>query len=473
MATIATCPQCASQLSLPTTARHTDRAQCPKCDAEFWLSDAVQVLLPAARILDPVDAPSDLSAPPVEMPAADSVDADVPSTTLATLATDLETPRDSPAPSWESPLKKAIAVDISETTGKNDLATSPQFDFEVDAPPPEEPAAAEFAAPALDSDATAEISLRAAPARRAGRRILFLGLIGLSASLVGILLGFYALLWLQGRSADYLHLARLLPPAMLPAATKPLPPADLLTALAETQPQPNDLSASEPAETLAAEDPTALRRDDAVAPAAAYAEAIPTPKKVGITPEEFGRLLAAARETAPDILEGDLSTRASISRKGRAYTALCQLAEHFDFVDQPGLDPDTQTQASLAKGLYRIVTDDAKTRRDLAHIAAQWWQYDRRPNEGILLAGRIEQLQAVGQQTLGTVVVGDPEAGLPIPVLLAAGTYSVGEQIGVVGRIVANPRDSIQGYDGDAEPIVAAQYSYRLDAEPAASPKQR
>ncbi len=135
MAKIATCPKCAKQLGLPASITATDRAECPECHAIFSLSEAVQISLPVARVLDPAEMP---------VAAASSSTDKLQKNVTEALASN-----SAPLKSWEERLKNALALDDStdETTTEKDktepavspVATpsrAPSFEFELDPSPP-------------------------------------------------------------------------------------------------------------------------------------------------------------------------------------------------------------------------------------------------------------------------------------------------------------------------------------------------
>lgn len=519
MANIATCPKCAKQLGLPTSIAMTDRVECPECHAIFSLSETVQISLPVARVLDPVEQP---------VFAADELKPTLKPELKKGNVTDALASNTAPLKSWEERLKNALALDDSneevapatkaiETMSptkdapkkdvtKNPAAIkttpkpSPSFEFELDPAPsavtepkqktldldlpkpkpratptlPPQPGTQQATNPTrtLADFATGELASTGGPptsplaelpkpiekvevavqttARRRATRSGFPKIAAFVAGpVVGSLMGLYGLLWFQGAKADYVGLARVLPASLLPANFGE--PSEAAS-IAET-------SSPGLMEKLQERPPT-IKRDAAVLPASATEPVPPVISTVRINADEFNTLVEAAEVALPEFVAGDLSTPGAIKRKGQAYIALCQLAEHFDFAQQPGLAPAMQTKVEQAKQLFRRAGEQVKIRQDLAHIAGRWWEYDKRPSPGIFLIGEVEEALPTGDGTLCWVKPGGEMTSPAIPVWFTHGRYQAGDQIGVVGSVITNPTDMPPDFTGNQ--VIEANYDFAL-----------
>jgi len=464
-ASLATCPLCAKQLAIPEGTSPNDRAECPECDATFLLSNAFQTSLPTARILEAIEASPE--GPPAEPVSVEK------NPGVASLA------------SWESRLKNVIEQDAIEQRAIKQEATElvdppssvdapqaeqpkvsgPEFEFHIDPPLAEQssetekqPVATELAATELAQAEAAEltIGLNTLHPRRPRRfsPLKFAALL-LGPGLMGIFLGLYALLWIKGPSGDLLHLAKVLPEAMLPwTATSPKientketpPPVDVQDLLVQEK------LAEEPrrVETL---------HDEAVQMATAEE---PMPQVLETLPDPFGELLAVARVAKVDLIGGDLSSNEAVSQKGKAYMAFCLLAQNFEAIHLPDLDAPSQAKIASAKELFVSLATNSLALGDVASIASRWWGYESRPNQGIFFAGQIQNTQTLGAQTLCYVALDEPATATVIPVLLGQPPSLDGDRITVVGRIVAEPRNSLQGFTVDVPQVVVAAYSQVL-----------
>jgi hypothetical protein len=301
------------------------------------------------------------------------------------------------------------------------------------------------------------------------KRSLVRTLASASLGVVGIPLGLYALLWLRGPAGDMLHVAQYIPAFMLPAsfeepdftpaagqiAEQPLPsitpetpPAEEL--LAETNDTETDFPAAEPL----------VREDAAVAPASAEVPAYRGPSLELVNPQEFSELFAAAQEVANQLGEGDLSTRESVSSKGQAYMSLARLAEKSSYMNQPGLTPDDMTKALSAKRLFANLLDDPVVQRDLPQIALRWWQYAGRPNPGMIFIGKVERIEETAAGPLAYITLGSATAVPAVPVLIGNANHAVGDEIGIVGKILPKPQETLPELDTTLEAVVIDFYSF-------------
>ena len=532
MSSIATCPQCAAQLAVPESASASDQARCPECRAEFLLAEGDLRFLSLATIVEPIESPPPApTMPGLEVPA--------PVAELPEVALPETKPPEEPSPAaeppqdmrsaetilspdtlsgWEERLRTAIdstkteAADqpeLAEPTvaKKHSLENSPEFEFEMD-PPAESPAdsygsattelpetrqwfettpeqtSAEPQAPVGDEPTATDQA--AAPPRRTKnsfpRRAAVVALFGT----VGIVLGQYALLWLRGPSADYLHLAQFVPKSIFPSAQQQMlaPQIDAEEQLVSNEPGIEKPAIEQPAEELIAETPPVeseavasvetpeVTRDDFVQPATAQLPEVKPAPRASLLPAtntsaaEFAQLLPAARESAQALVDGDLSTRESFRAMGHAYMALCQLAERMDFVHGTNLDGDARNQALSAQALFRALAKQPGTHDELALIASRWWQHQQRSNRGIFLVGRIQNTEAVGLNALCQMSVVHAGESTLIPVLLPAGSvFQAGDSIGVVGTIVAQPGTAIPGFTADLPQLAVAADSFSVATE--------
>ena len=498
MAEIATCPKCAKQIGLPATADATDRVECPECCAAFSMAETVQITLPVARLLPPEELPAD---PPATLePQKELVQPVVASTQDETSEIAEET---NSSQSWEERLKRALALDASQeaeppsteaiASNQDKLAqpvVSPSFEFQLDPPPKiEEPAPAklelelpeflpktqkaaptveqeaepskasvktlaDFAASAVKSaaDTTASVSTKAittlAEATRneeetvatetakitttSNRRVARRGFPKVAAfvagPIAGSLLGLYGLLWLQGERGDHLGLSHLLPTKVLPAS------------FGQTSEESEVAASEETAAEQLAKDPSdspskRIIQDGAIKLASASGSVPPA----RITASEFVELVEAAEAAMSEFLGNEMTSQASIKLKGQAYMSICQLSEHFDFARQPALSPAVQRKVDVATKLFLDATTHERNRQDLAHIAGQWWRYDKRNNAGIFFTGQVQKVNPTEEGDICWVQLSDASTTQSIPVWMEENQFQSGDQIGVVGRLITAP----------------------------------
>jgi hypothetical protein len=340
---------------------------------------------------------------------------------------------------------------------------------------------------------------------------------------IGILGGAYALLWLRGPAVDVLHMANWLPPAMLPPTMQPLldegsqennqvaveastnttptdddsgsivSPETTTLEFAESPDEPTDEqdAAAGDAELAAAPDKTrTLHQDAAVMPAAATepaeeTSATPTvadavaetevdaPKHWPTTPI-VGKLRNAPRYTVADLdallidadaahrrfLAGDLSRKDDVAAMGQAYIELCKLAERFTLTDPAEFGNELITKQMNAKNIFRGTVGLPARRNDLAMIAGRWLQHNRRPNQGVILLGKVADLRAQGPWTEYTIETPLGDSTAVSKVLMDGVPFASGAEVAVVGTVIADPRQAIAGYEGDAPQVIIAGFAF-------------
>ncbi len=506
----AQCPECRAEFSLAEgDLRYLSVAKIVEPIETPLPADSPAPTEPELEMPSPVEELSEISSPePAQL--ADSL----PETELPQDVRTAETILSPETLSgWEERLRTAIDSTETDSSSKPETAdspeaeqpsleNSPEFDFEMD-PPAESPAESFAPAPTNlpetgewfetnPGQTSEEVQAagptavkRAAPPRRTKNSLLRRATVVVVFGAVGILLGRYALLWLRGPSADYLQIARFVPRAIFPSAqpqvfapqiaaedhfvSNDAPSEEPL----DDEPAENLLAASEPVERepVAPVEQPVVTRDDSVQQATVQLpEVRPSPKpsllpSTNTNASDFEPLLATAHEAAQTLVDGNLSTKESFRAMGHAYMDLCQLAERFDFVHAANLDDDARSQALSAQALFRALSKRSAARSDLALIVSRWWQHERRPNQGIFLVGRIQDIEALGSHTLCQVAVVDAAESTLIPVLLPEATYRVGDQIGVVGTIVAQPRTVLPGFTADLPLLAVAADSCSVSAE--------
>ncbi|NOY43135.1 MAG: hypothetical protein GXP26_15050 [Planctomycetes bacterium] len=532
MASIATCPQCAKQLAVPETATAVDHAECPFCEATFLLANVVQLAVPAVRIIGMGAEAETPKSPAVEPPAA----AEALKETAATSEIAAEEPALDALPSWEARLKRALESDTTEMSSgveavseaTETVAQEPRqiepidFELQAEAPLDDEPIAPELAAeqpddftkdvkssdtfeklfeadlgtpeitarvsdsPAPDAHAELAASMQSNSRQRAPRRSwIKIATLMAGTSVVGTLLGLYALLWILGPSGDLIGLANYLPESILPATSTPAPTTALAEddtpspplpepeepetpvaepeQLADTNPIPEAVAEPEMVADTVPAPAEPVHHDEQVQPATTEQPVAALPVAANISAEQFAGQVAAARNALPAFIEGDFSTKAATARKGRAYMMLCQLAEHFDFTHQLGLAPDAQAGVENAKALFGELFANAEAQGDLSKIASRWWEHNARSNQGICLTGYVQNTRPAGNRTLCLVVPGGQQAAQNgFPVLVDRPTVAVGSRIGVVGRIAMQGEKELVSLGIDMPQVVVSQQSYDL-----------
>lgn len=370
---------------------------------------------------------------------------------------------------------------------------------------------------ATEEDEFAALDLQAAPRRQrrsSGVRSL-VGIVG--GGVIGIVGGAYILLWLKPE-LDLLNMAQWLPPAILPSATQASPESNLAGQGALPPPAPvgqlgSESGSTEPAppttSTIAIAEPSAespeqpaehestvadenefaatppaerggIRRDSAVTTASAVeplgSDAVqpasepihwPTTPIVGqlrapkfYSVAELDATLPGADAAHRRFLAGDLARKEDVAAMGQAYIELCKLAEQFTLTNPAEYGNELITKQMNAKNIFRGSVGDPARRNDLAMIAGRWLQHARRPNQGVVVLGKVTDLQAQGPWTEYTIETPLGDSSAVSKALMEGVPFKSGSDVAVVGAIVADPRQAIDGYAGEAQQVIVSGFAF-------------
>jgi len=424
----------------------------------------------------------------------------------------------------ESPAPPTFTEFVEENDAAEDetIPFEPQRRREWDDEAAAEGEEAEEAVGYADEEAAVEdeyaaLDLQAAPRRQrrsSGVRSL-VGIVG--GGVLGIVGGAYILLWLRPE-LDLLNMAQWLPPAILPSATPSSPESDLADQGALPPPAPvgqlgSESGSDEPAppttSTIAISEPSAespeqpaehestvadenefaaappaeqggIRRDSAVTTASAVeplgSDAVqpasepvhwPTTPIVGQLRAPKFYSVAELDATLPDadaahrrFLAGDLARKEDVAAMGQAYIELCKLAEQFTLTNPAEYGNELITKQMNAKNIFRGSVGDPARRNDLAMIAGRWLQHARRPNQGVVVLGKVTDLQAQGPWTEYTIETPLGDSSAVSKALMEGVPFKSGSDVAVVGAIVADPRQAIDGYAGEAQQVIVSGFAF-------------
>ncbi|HEX3599144.1 MAG TPA: hypothetical protein VHU84_03320, partial [Lacipirellulaceae bacterium] len=344
--------------------------------------------------------------------------------------------------------------------------------------------------------------------KRGSRSVVRTLVMSAVGGLMGLGLGYYALLWMLGPKIDVLEAAKYLPKAMLPSSFStparqlatmsqvPLkvedekraePTNDVAVAPADESAKPSDAlkPTDAPAEKLASfTEPvgskkgvapsddryaTAAATDKPAEPAAfnappaapvternAASKAPPVLGAPTFTATELGAAIAAAKEAETGLVNGNLTDGRDVARtKGFSYSILADLAQKVTFVD--GTSADVAKLQHEAEEIFQATLATPHARDEVAQIVPKWITSPNRRQGGVFFAGSILNAEQKGSVSESNVDLGN---GQSLPVLL---TPAVAEQlkglagpVAVLGWIVEKPAAQVSGYTGTAPQAVFA-----------------
>jgi hypothetical protein len=313
------------------------------------------------------------------------------------------------------------------------------------------------------------------------------------AGIIGLALGYYALLWIAGASGDFLKVAHYLPAAILPAELQSARPETVVdapstardelaardvgtdvTESAEVQAGysapadtgsatiPADGSAPGASETtpLGASEPSQFD-DPGAAPMieAAGKKGASIAGAPSFNADELAVSLQAAKDAQPGLVTGDLADVEVQRAKGFSYSLLCDLAQKLAFVDAAVRSDYAKPLADDAEELFRKTLADAHTRGEVARIVPKWIASPHRKHGGVFFAGTLSR-----EVDKGTVVEcqfdvgGELQLTVLVPPEIAQLLADPAQPMGIVGWIVDKPAGKVAGYTGDAPQAVWASH---------------
>lgn len=419
----------------------------------------------------------------------------------------VEPPADAATADEATPAASVASGD--DATSDTETAPEPFAlpDFADDAAPAAR-SAANSPPPAAELASAPALETRPRPRRRRGRPVrMAAGIVGFGAA--GVLAGGYALLWLAGPRGDVLHLASVLPEAMLPAGMRSeatladhsaadQPAADLaptndsgglagaladrfddndVDRIVEAEPPAVDEALDDAAPLATADAPSydTPRPDAAVEPASASVPVAPpaatdhvatVAASLGIVRPDLEQLTAAISQgetAAAEFAAGNLADRQSVARMGRAYMDLAQMVQAVTLAAAQSDANTAVTQKLLGRELFHAVARPDSLAPTLNQIAGRWLEYADRGNQGVILRGRVRDMTAVGKQTMYELEFSAGEEVRRVAVLSDETNYPLDAGIAVAGVIVP-PQASLEGLPAEGElPVVLAGMTLQVE----------
>jgi hypothetical protein len=333
--------------------------------------------------------------------------------------------------------------------------------------------------------------------------------------IVGLGLGYYALLWLgpalhRGKEIDFLELAQYLPKSMLPqvfrtegeqqsdqppskmiadlaasekvvksdetAPTAPVATADSTaqTPLAPAEKQATFTAPAEPTKKTADNDdryaipatknepamrepaPLGTPPAKAIAESTSKAEPVRIKNAPSFTAADVSASLAAANAAETGLVTGNLQDGNEVARKkGASYVAIADFAQKATFADST----DATKSSQQADEFFRKLLSDAHARDEVAQIVPRWLSHPNRAQNGVFFAGNVKHIETPGSVVEYTVELNaGPSVIVVVP--LVDRSESIGGPkgpIAVAGSIIDRPAEDIPGYTGKAPQVIFAK----------------
>ncbi len=352
------------------------------------------------------------------------------------------------------------------------------------------------------------------------RSILRTLVVSVFGGIIGLGLGYYALLWLgpvlnRGKEIDFLELAHYLPKSVLPPVfrteMKPAPavePSKMVDDLAASekvvQPEPTTPAEPEPVAPPAPADSTAKTP---VAPAEKQATfttpaepaakstdtddryAIPTaksepgmrepapleePSAKAIT-ENIPKVEPVRINNAPSFAAADVTTSLEAADVAQAGLVAGNLQDGKEVARTKGVSymaiadfaqkatfsdaADAAKSQQQADAFFRKLLSNAHTRDEVAQIAPRWLSHPKRPQNGVFFAGNVTHVDTMGTMVEYHVELNaGPSVIVVVPMTDRSASISGPKgPVAIVGSIIDKPADEISGYTGKAPQVVFAK----------------
>ncbi len=512
MAQVASCPQCHQELLVPEGASGEAWAKCPECLTFFQVQQTSSRELPALVLLDSAPQASETKSAPTVADLSSAVTWTEPSSdeseTRAAGDVDAEAEIAAPRPdenldsaaqrieAWFRSTKGVPDSSDIEPPQLGELTSAAKDLVRSNAEAFGEPSAA---APLAD-DGPKFVTPVVGPRRRKRSFVRTLAMTLLSG-VIGLGLGYYALLWMRGESGDFLNLARYLPEAALPAefqaAPKPLAtnPRSKASAVDETsesgaesaldatgkaaESQAAHTKADEPIGVMAPDnDRNSVAANTSPSPAGEPAEldvsaarplakegassnAIRIANAPSFTLNDLASALQAAKDAQPSLVTGSLSDGKEVQNaKGHGYRTLADLAQKATFVDGASNSDSVGQLQRAAEELFHETLANPHTREEVAQIVPMWLTSPNRKHGGVFFAASLtRQDEKSGVVEWRAELTSGQSLTILAPATLADRISTSGRTVGIVGWIVDRPAEQVPGYAGeDTQAIWVGQF---------------
>jgi hypothetical protein len=217
-----------------------------------------------------------------------------------------------------------------------------------------------------------------------------------------------------------------------------------------------DVTPAEPAEL--AEEPAAelITETEVVQPV--RIEGAPS-----FTATDLSAALDMAKNAQPSLIEGNFTDSQEVARaKGLSYAALADLAQKATF--ESDAHPNASPLQQETAGLFRQTLADPRIRSEVAVILPKWIASRNRKHGGVFFAGTVADQQQQGSVTEYRVEL---DGGQSITVLTPSadigGQLDAAHPQAIVGYIVDQPAQKIEGYTGTAKQAIWASHLVPLE----------
>jgi len=174
------------------------------------------------------------------------------------------------------------------------------------------------------------------------------------------------------------------------------------------------------------------------------------------TSDELGAALLAAVEAdqAWDMDAAELSGDDRTAADGNWYKAMCELGRHITYVDTG----DTKQLTGRRQAVEDLLLDIGGNREKLLILlkAKEWINFEERPTDGILLAGKARSIEKKGPlfHTELRLIGKDAPTVLVLNESDPKTKFESGDNVIMLGTVIDRPSENIGGYTGQKNKVV-------------------
>ena len=141
---------------------------------------------------------------------------------------------------------------------------------------------------------------------------------------------------------------------------------------------------------------------------------------------------------------------------GKHYAELCYLAQVISLLDLNSTSADLKASEMIAVDHYKRLFQNKAATAQVNQVAEHWIEWTERPYGGVFLTGVPDDMQYAGELITYRMPLGDSFVHIVTeePIDVDRFVMSDSQTMGIIGIVVENPIDRIQGYKGDADRVI-------------------
>jgi hypothetical protein len=171
----------------------------------------------------------------------------------------------------------------------------------------------------------------------------------------------------------------------------------------------------------------------------------------------------AAGSSPPQVACPECMGGAAKGLTPEAYGELCRLAEAVTFVRIDADDPSFSNRRRAVQNLLLKAVGDGEKRHTVGRLAGMRLEAGSRPNNGVALAGTVQDLAQEGSlHRTRLVLFGAPKLVTVLSREAPQPALKPQDRVLIMGIVIDNPRENLAGYAGDLSQVVWGGLAQKL-----------